>query len=139
MGAAGVWTGSVWLTTAEAETLPVVKEKMLAANSRQTVRSRSRTGKYTRLLTSAWTDAWTTEDAPNPLPMQLQGVLAGAAVRKINKLAQSDHPGARQLVNYYVGQGVGLMNETVSARTVVYNFMEDFADAAERLADAVGE
>ncbi|MYA18179.1 MAG: nitronate monooxygenase [Gammaproteobacteria bacterium] len=139
MGAAGVWTGSVWLTTAEAETLPVVKEKMLAANSRQTVRSRSRTGKYTRQLKSAWTDAWTTEDAPNPLPMPLQGVLAGAAFRKINKLAQSDHPGARQLVNYYVGQGVGLMNETVSARTVVYNFMEDFADAAERLADAVGE
>ena len=139
MGAAGVWTGSVWLTTAEAETLPVVKEKMLAANSRQTVRSRSRTGKYTRQLKSAWTDAWTAEEAPDPLPMPLQGVLAGAAFRKINKLAQSDHPGARQLVNYYVGQGVGLMNETVSARTVVYNFMADFADAAERLADALGE
>ena len=139
MGAAGVWTGSVWLTTAEAETLPVVKEKMLAANSRQTVRSRSRTGKYTRQLKSAWTDAWTAEEAPDPLPMPLQGVLAGAAFRKINKLAQSDHAGARQLVNYYVGQGVGLMNETVSARTVVYNFMQDFADAAERLADAVGE
>ena len=139
MGAAGVWTGSVWLTTAEAETLPVVKEKMLAANSRQTVRSRSRTGKYTRQLKSAWTDAWTAEEAPDPLPMPLQGVLAGAAFRKINKLAQSDHPGARQLVNYYVGQGVGLMNETVSARTVVYNFMQDFADAAERLADSVGE
>ena len=139
MGAAGVWTGSVWLTTAEAETLPVVKEKMLAANSRQTVRSRSRTGKYTRQLKSAWTDAWTAEEAPDPLPMPLQGVLAGAAFRKINKLAQSDHPGARQLVNYYVGQGVGLMNETVSARTVVYTFMQDFADAAERLADALGE
>ena len=139
MGAAGVWTGSVWLTTAEAETLPVVKDKMLAANSRQTVRSRSRTGKYTRQLKSAWTDAWTAEEAPEPLPMPLQGVLAGAAFRKINQLAQSDHAGARQLVNYYVGQGVGLMNETVSARTVVYEFMEDFADAAERLTDAVGE
>ena len=139
MGAAGVWTGSVWLTTAEAETLPVVKEKMLAANSRQTVRSRSRTGKYTRQLKSAWTDAWTAEEAPEPLPMPLQGVLAGAAFRKINQLAQSNHAGAKQLVNYYVGQGVGLMNETVSARTVVYEFMEDFADAAERLAGALGE
>ena len=39
MGAAGAWTGSVWLTTAEAETTPSVKEKMLTANSRQTVRS----------------------------------------------------------------------------------------------------
>ena len=139
MGAAGVWTGSVWLTTAEAETLPVVKEKMLTANSRQTVRSRSRTGKYTRQLKSAWTDAWTDPDAPDPLPMPLQGVLAGAAFRKIDKLAQANHAGARQLANYYVGQGVGLMNETVSTRSVVYQFMDDFADAAERLAVAVAE
>ena len=139
MGADGVWTGSVWLTTAEAETLPVVKEKMLAANSRQTVRSKSRTGKYTRQLRSAWTDAWTAEGCPEPLPMPLQGVLAGAAFRKINKLAESEHDGAKQLVNYYVGQGVGLMNETLSVRSVVYQFMEDFAAATERLASVVGE
>ena len=92
-----------------------------------------------RQLKSAWTDAWTAEEAPDPLPMPLQGVLAGAAFRKINQLAQSDHAGAKQLVNYYVGQGVGLMNETVSARTVVYEFMEDFANAVERLSDAVDE
>ena len=139
MGADGVWTGSVWLTTAEAETLPVVKEKMLVANSRQTVRSKSRTGKYTRQLRSAWTDAWTAEESPEPLPMPLQGVVAAAAFRKIDKLAQADHAGAKQLANYFVGQGVGLMNETISARTVVYNFMEDFATATERLTEAVTE
>ena len=139
MGADGVWTGSVWLTTAEAETLPVVKEKMLVANSRQTVRSKSRTGKYTRQLRSAWTDAWTAEESPEPLPMPLQGVVAAAAFRKIDKLAQADHAGAKQLANYFVGQCVGLMNETISARTVVYNFMEDFASATERLTEAVTE
>ncbi len=32
MGADGAWCGSVWLTTSEAETNPVVKEKMLAAS-----------------------------------------------------------------------------------------------------------
>ena len=137
LGADGVWTGSVWLTTTEAETLPVVKDKMLAANSRQTVRSKSRTGKYTRQLRSAWTDAWTAEGCPEPLPMPLQGVLAGAAFRKINKLADGDHEGAKQLANYYVGQGVGLMNETLSVRSVVYDFMEDFASATERLASTV--
>ena len=133
MGADGVWTGSVWLTTAEAETLPVVKEKMLVANSRQTVRSRSRTGKYTRQLRSAWTDAWQAEESPDPLPMPLQGVVAEAAFRKINQLAQSDHEGAKQLANYFVGQGVGLMNEAKSVRSVVYEFMEDYAAATERL------
>ena len=139
MGAHGAWTGSVWLTTAEAETLPIVKEKMLVANSRQTVRSKSRTGKYTRQLRSAWTDAWTAEECPEPLPMPLQGVVAAAAFRKIDKLAQTDHAGARQLANYFVGQGVGLMNETIAVRTVVYNFMEDFAEATERLAQTVAD
>src|SRR5688572_3239482 len=36
LGASGVWCGSVWLTTEEAETLPSVKTKMLAATARDT-------------------------------------------------------------------------------------------------------
>jgi len=133
MGAAGAWTGSVWLTTAEAETNPAVKEKMLAATSRQTVRSRSRTGKYTRQLRSAWTDAWQAPEAPDPLPMPLQSLVSEPALARINKLAESGDPGARALATYWVGQGVGLMNSTQSARSVVFDFMQDFAAAAERL------
>ena len=133
MGAHGVWTGSVWLTTAEAETAPAVKEKFLAASSRQTVRSRSRTGKYTRQLRSPWTDAWHAEDAPDPLPMPLQGLVSEPALGKIARLAETGHPGARQLTTYFVGQAVGLMDQVQSARQVVYGFMEDFANAAERL------
>src|SRR3546814_2857941 len=45
MGASGVWCGSVWLTTPEAETTPTVKQKMLEATSANTVRSRSPTRK----------------------------------------------------------------------------------------------
>ena len=133
MGAAGAWTGSVWLTTAEAETNPAVKEKMIAANSRQTVRSRSRTGKYTRQLRSAWTDAWQAPEAPDPLPMPLQSLVSEPALRAIDKLAESGDPGARNLATYWVGQGVGLMNSSQSVRSVVMDFMEDFAAAAERL------
>ena len=133
MGAAGAWTGSVWLTTAEAETAPAVKEKFLVANSRQTVRSRSRTGKYTRQLRSAWTDAWHAEEAPNPLPMPLQSLVSEPALGKIARMADSGHAGAKQLTTYFVGQAVGLMNHVQSARQVVYEFMEDFAEASERL------
>ena len=133
MGAAGAWCGSVWLTTPEAETAPAVKEKMLVANSRQTVRSRSRTGKYTRQLRSAWTDAWHGEESPDPLPMPLQQLISEPALGRIGKLAEGGHEGAKALATYFVGQGVGLMNTTVSARQVVYDFMEDFADATERL------
>ena len=73
---------SVWLThRPRPRPPPSVKEKMLAASSRQTVRSRSRTGKYTRQLRSAWTDAWQDENAPDPLPdaPARPGQRAGAA------------------------------------------------------------
>ncbi|MDE0942344.1 MAG: nitronate monooxygenase [Alphaproteobacteria bacterium] len=139
MGAAGAWTGSVWLTTAEAETIPTVKAKMLAAGSRNTVRSRSRTGKPTRQLQSTWTDAWHADGAPDPLPMPLQGLVTRPAMAKIDKLAEGGHQGAQALATYFVGQAVGLMNVEQSARSVVYDFMEDYAAAVERLSDTVAE
>ena len=134
-----MWTGSVWLTTTEAETVPSVKEKMLSANSRQTVRSKSRTGKYSRQLRSAWTDAWQSPEAPEPLPMPLQSLVSEPALRKIDKLAESGDPQAKQLATYWVGQGVGLMNDSLSSRAVVYEFMEDFLGAAERLSGALDD
>ena len=93
MGASGAWTASVWLTTAEAETHPIVKEKMLQASSSDTVRSRSRTGKHSRQLKSSWTDAWEAETAPEPLPMPLQPMVAEPALAKVNKLAEGGHDG----------------------------------------------
>lgn len=139
MGAAGAWCGSVWLTTAEAETNPVVKEKMLAASSRDTVRSRSRTGKPSRQLRSPWTDAWEGDDAPAPLPMPLQSMVSEPALRQIDKLSQSGHQGAKDLATYWVGQGVGLMNQPLSSGQVVQQFKQDFIDALERLSSSLGD
>ena len=133
MGAAGVWCGSVWLTAPEAETTPTVKKKMLEANARNTVRSRSRTGKPTRQLQSAWTDAWTSPNALKPLEMPLQGVLSRPAMDKIDTKASAGHEGAVALSTYYVGQAVGLMNEEKSVKTIVYEFMEDYVEAVDRL------
>ncbi len=133
MGAAGAWTGSVWLTTLEAETSDVVKQKMLKATSRDTIRSKSRTGKYSRQLKSAWTDAWETPDAPTPLPMPYQFGLTERALRKVNKLAEGGHSGAEELATYWVGQGIGMMNQSLTTKTVMYDFMEDFLKASDRL------
>ena len=138
MGAAGAWTGSVWLTTTEAETSQVIKEKLLAAESSNTVRSRSRTGKHSRQLRSSWTDAWERPDAPEPLGMPLQRLISEPALQKVEKLSEIGHQGAQELATYWVGQGVGLMNASQSVRNVVYGFKEDFIDAYERLSKAVG-
>lgn len=133
MGAHGVWTGSMWLTTKEAFTSPVIKEKLIEAASNQTVRSKARTGKYSRQLRSPWTDYWESDDAPDTLPMPLQGLVVEGALSRISKLAETGHTGARQLATYFVGQGVGLMDSAQSTRDVVRDFMEDFLAATERL------
>ena len=132
MGAAGAWCGSVWLTTVEAEPSPVMKEKLLSATSSDTVRSRSRTGKPSRQLRSPWTDAWE-QGGQAPLPMPLQSLLVEPALLRIDKLAQSGHAGARDLATYWVGQGVGLMNQEKTTAAVVQEFKTDFLDACERL------
>ena len=132
MGAAGAWCGSGWLTTVEAEPSPVIKEKLLSATSSDTVRSRSRTGKPSRQLRSPWTDAWE-QGGQAPLPMPLQSLLVEPALLRIDKLAQSGHAGARDLATYWVGQGVGLMNQEKTTAAVVQEFKTDFLDACERL------
>ena len=139
MGASGAWCGSVWLTTVESEIHPIVKEKMIAANSSQTVRSRSRTGKHSRQLVSPWTEAWESDKAPDPLPMPLQPMVAEPALAKVNKLAEGGHDGAKGLATHWVGQGVGLMNASISASDVVQEFKEDFISAYERLNGFIGD
>ena len=139
LGAAGAWTGSVWLTTEEAETAPCTRSKMLAASSRDTVRSTSRTGKPSRQLKSDWTAAWDSAQSPGTLPMPLQSLLSEPVMRRIDALADSGDPGAQALATYWVGQGVGLMNKVRPVREVVYEMTLDFAAAAERLAEALAE
>jgi len=134
LGAQGVWCGSVWLTTEEAETDPSVKKKMLAASSADTVRSRSLTGKPARMLRSAWTDEWESDQAPAPLPMPLQTMLTASAQQRINRNAGAGGSGATELATYFVGQGVGLMDRIRPARQVVEQMVTDYLAVAENFA-----
>lgn len=134
LGAEGVWCGSVWLTTVEAETHPVVKDKMLSAASSDTMRSRSLTGKPARMLKSAWTEEWHRDDTPDPLGMPLQPVLTRAAQRRIERAAHTQGSGAEKLANYFVGQIVGTMNQTKTSAAVVYEIIDEFIDSVESLA-----
>ncbi len=138
MGAAGAWTGSVWLATTESECSQIFREKMVAARSRDTVRSKGRTGKYSRQLVSAWTEAWEGPDSPGALPMPMQSLIAEPAIHKATKSAEGGNAAAVPLVTYFVGQGVGLVSDITSARSVVQDFMADYAEAVDTLNASVG-
>ncbi len=132
LGAEGVWCGSVWLTTQEAETSDVIKDKFLAAPSSGTVRSRSLTGKPARMIRTDWTDAWESAESPGTLGMPLQSFLVSEAQRRIARVAARDE-GARRLSTYFVGQIVGSMNKVQPAARVVLDMVDEFIDAVERL------
>ncbi|MGY1753260.1 NAD(P)H-dependent flavin oxidoreductase [Blastococcus sp. SYSU D01042] len=135
LGADGVWCGSVWLTTEEAETHPAVKEKFLRAGLGDTVRSRSMTGKPARMLRSPWTEEWESADGPGTLPMPLQPMLVGEALARINRVAATQGTPANDLATYFVGQIVGSasMSSVRPSRRVVLEMVEEFVEAVERL------
>lgn len=137
-GAQGAWTGSVWLATPEAETSEAFRDKMVAARSRDTVRSRSRTGKPARQLKTAWHVAWDAADGPGALPMPLMGMVSEPAFARIEREAATGNVQARELVSYFVGQGVGLVDQVRSSRQVVQDFREEFLEAVGGLAESVG-
>ncbi|MCZ8320776.1 MAG: nitronate monooxygenase [Novosphingobium sp.] len=137
-GAQGAWTGSVWLATTEAETSEAFREKMIAARSRDTVRSRSRTGKPARQLKTAWHEAWDSAQGPGPLPMPLMGMVSEPAFQRIEKSVVNGNEAARDLVSYFVGQGVGLVDQVRSARGVVQDFREEFIEAVAELNGMLG-
>ena len=133
LGAQGVWCGSVWLTTHEAETHPVVREKMLRASSSDTVRTRATTGKPARQLRTAWTDEWDDPAHPDPLPMPLHTMLTAEAQTRVQRAAANPGSGAERLITYFVGQIVGSMTTVRPAAQVVQDMVEEYLDTVERM------
>lgn len=138
LGAQGVWTGSVWLTSAESELDPVVREKLIAASSEETARTRCITGKPARHLVTAYTEAWDASETPDPLPMPLQTMATTTALTRINRGVQQDNAGARELATTPAGQVIGAINQVRSCKQIVQDFREQFVDALERIETLIG-
>jgi NAD(P)H-dependent flavin oxidoreductase YrpB (nitropropane dioxygenase family) len=127
LGAQGVWTGSIWLTVAESDMSPDMQQRLLAATSTDTVRSKAYSGKPARQLRTAWTEAWESPASPGTLPMPLQFILNSYATRKAQRA------GASELIGMPVGQIVSRMNQVRTAKQVVFELVEGYIEATDRL------
>ncbi|RNL70085.1 nitronate monooxygenase family protein [Streptomyces sp. I6] len=133
LGAQGVWLGSIWLTTTEADLHSrALTAKLLAAGSGDTVRSRALTGKPARQLRTAWTDAWDEPGGPGALPMPLQGLLVAEAVSRIQKWETGP------LLGTPVGQIVGRMTSERSVQQVFDDLTRGFERAVDRVQRIAG-
>jgi NAD(P)H-dependent flavin oxidoreductase YrpB (nitropropane dioxygenase family) len=129
MGAQGVWTGSLWLTVQEADVPPAQMDSYLKATSRDTVRSRSWTGKPCRMLRNDWTEAWEKSEGPKPLGMPLQFMVTADAVARGHRYADK----AKDVMFNPVGQIVGTMNTVRPVKEVIRQLVEEYLEAADRL------
>ncbi|MFA6298328.1 MAG: nitronate monooxygenase family protein [Nocardioides sp.] len=129
MGCQGAWTGSQWLMVEEAENTAVQQQAYADATSRDTVRSRSFTGKPARMLKNDWTEAWETPGNPEPLGMPLQYMVSGMAVKATHK-----YPDQTVGVAFNpVGQVVGQLTKVEKTATVIERWVQEYVDATTRL------
>lgn len=129
LGAQGAWTGSQWLMVEEAENTPVQQAAYVKAGSRDTVRSRSFTGKPARMLRNDWTEAWENPDNPKPLGMPLQFMVSGIAVAATNK-----YPNESVDVAFNpVGQVVGQFEKVEKTSAVIERWVQEYLEATNTL------
>jgi NAD(P)H-dependent flavin oxidoreductase YrpB (nitropropane dioxygenase family) len=127
LGAQGVWLGSIWLLTTEADMFPETTQNLLAATSRDFIRSRVMTGKPARQLRTKWTEAWEQPGAPEPLPMPLQGILYAEAARRFSRVHSKDFAG------HPAGQILGSVDRVRPARDIVIEMVQQWIETTERL------
>ena len=134
LGCQGTWSGSQWLMVEEAHNTPVQQAAYVKASSRDTVRSRSFTGKPCRMLRNDWTEAWEKAGNPEPLGMPLQYMVSGMAVAATNK-----YPNETVDVAFNpVGQVVGQFSKVEKSAAVIERWVTEYLEATSRL-DAINE
>lgn len=130
-GAQGVWTGSLWLTVAEAQTQPKEKQRLLNATVEDTVISRSWSGKTARLLRNKWTDAWAGPESPGTLPNPAQWLLTTDARRRLERYGEIGN--AQDIAFSPAGQVIGQINQIETSRGVVSRLVQEYVESLERL------
>jgi NAD(P)H-dependent flavin oxidoreductase YrpB (nitropropane dioxygenase family) len=129
LGCQGAWSGSQWLMVEESENTPVQQAAYVKAGSRDTVRSRSFTGKPCRMLRNDWTDAWEQPGNPEPLGMPLQYMVSGIAVAATHR-----YPDQSVDVAFNpVGQVVGQFERVEKTAAVIERWVNEYLEATQHL------
>jgi NAD(P)H-dependent flavin oxidoreductase YrpB (nitropropane dioxygenase family) len=127
LGAAGVWTGTLWLACRESDEDMIIKEKLIAATAEDTIYSKSVSGMPMRTLKCVWTDEWAKPDAPAILPAPYQMLLSADYIQAANDHRRED------LMFEAAGQGVAFVTSMKPARQIVFDLVEEALATFEAL------
>jgi len=133
LGAKGVWTGSVWLTTWESDLPPKLVDKILRSEGDDTVRTRVQTGRPVRVLRTPWVAAWESAEAPPLLEPAVQRVLVADQL-KVMVEREIEEPMGTPL-----GQVAGMMHVRKPAGDVFHEMLNQYIDAVGRVAQGTSD
>jgi len=127
LGAAGVWTGTIWLTSRESDVDMALKQKLLQATAEDLTHSRSISGLPMRVLKNQWSKEWDSPGAPKPLGPPHQMVLSAEILQSAR-----DHR-LELFITEAAGQGVGFVTAIKPARQIVMDLVEEARATFEEL------
>ena len=107
----------------------VIRQKLLAAGSDDTVISRADSGKTLRQIRTAWSDEWAAPGAPTPLKMPLQDILVG------DLLGAIDEHEIKPLMHHPAGQSIAYFNELRPVQAIIDDIMEEATRSLSTLRD----
>ncbi|MFO1377002.1 MAG: nitronate monooxygenase [Steroidobacteraceae bacterium] len=130
LGADGVWTGSLWLTSRESDVNLPLKERLLEAETDDTVYSDCISGYTMRTTRSPWHNEWASPEAPEVLKPPLQMILSSNYIQ-----ASLDYQ-RKDLMTEAAGQGIHYVTEMKPARQILSDIVEEALDVFDRFAGA---
>ncbi len=127
LGAAGVWTGTLWLASRESDVDMIIKERLIASTADDTTYSKSISGMPMRILKCVWTEEWDKPDAPRVLQAPYQMLLSSDYIQASNDHRRED------LMTEAAGQGVRFIKEMKPARQILFDIVDEALTAFEEL------
>jgi NAD(P)H-dependent flavin oxidoreductase YrpB (nitropropane dioxygenase family) len=124
LGCAGVWIGTRFLATPESEIPEFQKEAIVRAHDRDTLVSKSMTGKPARMIRGKWAEEFE-QGRMKALPMPLQSMVSGPVMAAAMAAERADvWPG-------FAGQGAGLVDAVKPAAEVVQDLVAEAVAALD--------
>ncbi len=127
LGAAGVWTGTLWLASRESDNDMIIKEKLVAATADDTVYSKSVSGFAMRVLKCPWTEEWAKPEAPRVLNSPYQMLLSSDYIQAANDHRRAD------LMFEAAGQGVSFIDSMKPSKQIVNDMVEEALSVFEEI------
>lgn len=126
LGADGVWTGSLWLTSRESDVNMPLKERLLEAETEDTMYSNCISGYTMRTTRCPWHDEWMNDAAPAVLKPPLQMILSSNYIQGSLDYQRKD------LMTEAAGQGIHYVKEMKPARQILSDIVEEALDVFDR-------